>query len=153
MLKLMMHESDNFFAEQTLLMVGNEKIGIMDDNKTIDTLLKSDFLGIPQKPKWVDGSGLSRYNLMTPQDFVWILKLARPGTAVPNCESSMYKASSGFVKYLANCRSPEGFVAFHLSLSMIGIIASLVNGIPRRDTCTQLPLKVEAAPVALKVVI
>ncbi len=73
MLKQMMHESDNFFAEQTLLMVGNEKIGMMDDNKTIDTLLKSDFLGIPQKPKWVDGSGLSRYNLMTPQDFVWIL--------------------------------------------------------------------------------
>ena len=73
MLKIMMHESDNFFAEQTLLMVGNEKIGIMDDNKTIDTLLKSEFLGLPQKPKWVDGSGLSRYNLFTPQDFVWVL--------------------------------------------------------------------------------
>ena len=73
MLKIMMHESDNFFAEQTLLMVGNEKIGIMDDNKTIDTLLKAEFLGLPQKPKWVDGSGLSRYNLFTPQDFVWVL--------------------------------------------------------------------------------
>ena len=73
LLKIMMHRSDNFFAEQTLLMVGNEKIGVMDDSKIIDTLLKSDMMGMPQKPRWVDGSGLSRYNMMTPQDFIWVL--------------------------------------------------------------------------------
>ena len=73
LLKPMMHRSDNFFAEQTLLMVSNEKLGIMSDAKIIDTLLKTDFAGLPQKPKWVDGSGLSRYNLITPQDFVWVL--------------------------------------------------------------------------------
>jgi D-alanyl-D-alanine carboxypeptidase/D-alanyl-D-alanine-endopeptidase (penicillin-binding protein 4) len=73
MLKIMMHRSDNFYAEQSLLMIGNEKLGMMDDGKTIDTLLKTDLKLLPQKPKWVDGSGLSRYNLMTPQDFVWVL--------------------------------------------------------------------------------
>lgn len=73
LLKIMMHRSDNFFAEQTLLMVGNEKIGMMDDSKIIDTLLKSDMMGMPHKPRWVDGSGLSRYNMMTPQDFIWVL--------------------------------------------------------------------------------
>ncbi len=73
MLKPMMHRSDNFFAEQTLLMVSNEKLGIMNDAAIIDTLLKTDFKGIPQKPRWVDGSGLSRYNMFTPQSFVWIL--------------------------------------------------------------------------------
>lgn len=73
LLKPMMHRSDNFFAEQTLLMVSNEKLGIMNDAKIIDTLLKTDFKGLPQLPKWVDGSGLSRYNLITPQDFVWVL--------------------------------------------------------------------------------
>lgn len=73
LLKIMMHRSDNFFAEQTLLMVGNEKIGVMDDAKIIDTLLKSDMMGVPQKPRWVDGSGLSRYNMMTPEDFIWVL--------------------------------------------------------------------------------
>ena len=72
-----MHESDNFFAEQTLLMVANEKIGTMDDDKIITTILQNDFAGMPQKPKWVDGSGLSRYNLMTPQDFVWVLTLMK----------------------------------------------------------------------------
>lgn len=73
MLKPMMHRSDNFYAEQTLLMVSNEKLGEMNASKIIDTLLKTDLAGIPQKPRWVDGSGLSRYNLFTPEDFVWVL--------------------------------------------------------------------------------
>lgn len=71
--KPMMHRSDNFFAEQTLLMASNEKLGYMSDEKIIDTLLKLDLKEVPQKPKWVDGSGLSRYNLFTPQSFVYIL--------------------------------------------------------------------------------
>ncbi|MES2774127.1 MAG: D-alanyl-D-alanine carboxypeptidase [Bacteroidota bacterium] len=74
LLKPMMHRSDNFFAEQTLLMVSNEKLGYMNDRAIIDTLLKTDLKDLPQKPVWVDGSGLSRYNLFTPQDFVKILE-------------------------------------------------------------------------------
>jgi serine-type D-Ala-D-Ala carboxypeptidase/endopeptidase (penicillin-binding protein 4) len=73
LLKPMMHRSDNFFAEQSLLMVSNELLGVMNDSKIIDTLLKTDFKDLPQKPRWVDGSGLSRYNLFSPQDFVFIL--------------------------------------------------------------------------------
>ena len=68
-----MHNSDNFFAEQTLLMASNEHLGYMNDGAMIDTLLNNDLKDIPQKPKWVDGSGLSRYNLFTPQSFVYIL--------------------------------------------------------------------------------
>ncbi len=73
MLTPMMHNSDNFFAEQTLLMASNEHIGFMNDAAIIDTLLKKDLIDIPQKPSWVDGSGLSRYNLFTPQSFVYLL--------------------------------------------------------------------------------
>jgi serine-type D-Ala-D-Ala carboxypeptidase/endopeptidase (penicillin-binding protein 4) len=69
----MMSRSDNFFAEQTLLMVSNEFLGYMNDERIIDTLLKNDLIDLPQRPVWVDGSGLSRYNLFTPRDFVWIL--------------------------------------------------------------------------------
>lgn len=72
-LKPMMHRSDNFFAEQSLLMVSNEMLGMMNDARIIDTILKTDFKDLPQKPRWVDGSGLSRYNLFTPQDLVAIL--------------------------------------------------------------------------------
>jgi D-alanyl-D-alanine carboxypeptidase/D-alanyl-D-alanine-endopeptidase (penicillin-binding protein 4) len=75
--KPMMHRSDNFFAEQTLLMVSNEKLGYMSDEKIIDSLLKSDLKDVPQRPKWVDGSGLSRYNLFTPQSLVYILNKMR----------------------------------------------------------------------------
>ncbi len=71
--KPMMHRSDNFFAEQTLLMASNEHLGYMSDEKIIDTILQRDLKDIPQKPKWVDGSGLSRYNLFTPKSFVYIL--------------------------------------------------------------------------------
>ncbi len=71
--KPMMHRSDNFFAEQTLLMASNEHLGYMSDEKIIDTILNSDLKDVPQRPKWVDGSGLSRYNLFTPQSFVYIL--------------------------------------------------------------------------------
>lgn len=72
--KLMMHRSDNFFAEQTLLMVSNQKLQIMNSARIIDTLLKSDLAGLPQTPKWVDGSGLSRYNLFSPQSIVYLLQ-------------------------------------------------------------------------------
>ena len=71
--KPMMHRSDNFFAEQTLLMVSNEMLGEMSDEKIIDTLLKTIYKELPQRPHWVDGSGLSRYNQFTPQDFIWVL--------------------------------------------------------------------------------
>jgi D-alanyl-D-alanine carboxypeptidase/D-alanyl-D-alanine-endopeptidase (penicillin-binding protein 4) len=74
LLKIMMHRSDNFFAEQSLLMVSNERLGIMNDEKIIDTLLKTDYKDLPQLPQWVDGSGLSRYNLFSPKDFVTVLE-------------------------------------------------------------------------------
>ncbi len=70
----MMHNSDNFFAEQLLLMVSDAVLGRLNDAAIIDTLLATDLLNIPQRPRWVDGSGLSRYNLFTPQSFVYLLR-------------------------------------------------------------------------------
>jgi D-alanyl-D-alanine carboxypeptidase/D-alanyl-D-alanine-endopeptidase (penicillin-binding protein 4) len=108
LLKPMMHRSDNFFAEQSLLMVSNEKLGYMNDAKIIDTLLKTDFKDLPQKPRWVDGSGLSRYNLFTPQDLVAILNkmknefgMERIKTILPTggegTIGSYYKTESGYI--------------------------------------------------------
>jgi serine-type D-Ala-D-Ala carboxypeptidase/endopeptidase (penicillin-binding protein 4) len=104
----MMHNSDNFFAEQTLLMVSNEKLGYMNDEAIIDTLLNNDLKDIPQRPEWVDGSGLSRYNLFTPQDFIYILNkmknefgLDRMKTILPTggegTIKNYYKTDSGFI--------------------------------------------------------
>lgn len=74
LLKIMMSRSDNFFAEQVLLMGSQQLLGKIDDVAFIDTLLKTDFSQLPQKMRWADGSGLSRYNLNTPENYVSILK-------------------------------------------------------------------------------
>jgi serine-type D-Ala-D-Ala carboxypeptidase/endopeptidase (penicillin-binding protein 4) len=73
LLRPMMQNSDNFFAEQILLMVANERLGKMNDNLITDTLLDIELKDLPQRPRWADGSGLSRFNLFTPADFVSIL--------------------------------------------------------------------------------
>jgi D-alanyl-D-alanine carboxypeptidase/D-alanyl-D-alanine-endopeptidase (penicillin-binding protein 4) len=104
----MMHRSDNFFAEQSLLMASNELLGVMDDAKIIDTILKTDFKDLPQKPRWADGSGLSRYNLFTPQDFVVILTKMKNEFGIDRIKeifptggegtlSSYYKQDSTFI--------------------------------------------------------
>lgn len=72
-LQYMMHNSDNFFAEQLLLMVSNKQLGVMNDIRMFDTLLATDYKGFPQKPRWADACGLSRYNLFTPEDIVYVL--------------------------------------------------------------------------------
>jgi D-alanyl-D-alanine carboxypeptidase/D-alanyl-D-alanine-endopeptidase (penicillin-binding protein 4) len=73
LLRIMMHRSDNFYAEQTLLMAGRKRLNDMRTAPVIQAMLEQDYKGMPQQPRWVDGSGLSRYNLVTPQDFVWLL--------------------------------------------------------------------------------
>ncbi len=108
LLKPMMHRSDNFFAEQSLLMVSNEKLGVMNDAKIIDTLLKTDFKDLPQRPRWADGSGLSRYNLFTPLDFVSILNKMKNEFGMERIKvifptggegtiTSYYRADSSFI--------------------------------------------------------
>jgi D-alanyl-D-alanine carboxypeptidase/D-alanyl-D-alanine-endopeptidase (penicillin-binding protein 4) len=140
LLKPMMHRSDNFFAEQSLLMVSNERLGIMNDEKIIDTLLKTDFKDLPQKPRWVDGSGLSRYNLFTPQDFIAILnkmknefgmeriKVILP-TGGEGTISNYYKTDSGFI--YAKTGSLSGVIAFsgflYTKKNKLLIFSTLIN--------------------------
>lgn len=72
-LKPMMNRSDNFMAEQLLLMTSNQLTGQLRERLAIDSIFKTVFADLPDAPRWVDGSGLSRYNLFTPRDFVTIL--------------------------------------------------------------------------------
>ena len=140
LLKPMMHRSDNFFAEQSLLMVSNERLGVMNDEKIIDTLLKTDFKDLPQKPRWVDGSGLSRYNLFTPQDFVTILKKMKDAFGMERIKvifptggegtiSSYYKVDSNFI--FAKTGTLSGVVALsgflYTKKGKLVIFSTLVN--------------------------
>ncbi len=94
----MMHNSDNFFAEQTLLMVSNEKLGYMSDEQIIDTLLKTDFKDLPTKPRWVDGSGLSRYNLFSPKDFVFVLEKLKNEFGIERMKRILTTGGQGTLK-------------------------------------------------------
>jgi serine-type D-Ala-D-Ala carboxypeptidase/endopeptidase (penicillin-binding protein 4) len=66
----LMQDSDNFIAEQLLLMCADVLSDTLQPEITIkyakDNLLKD----LQDVPKWVDGSGLSRYNLFTPRSIV-----------------------------------------------------------------------------------
>ncbi|MBQ4914737.1 D-alanyl-D-alanine carboxypeptidase [Maribacter sp. MMG018] len=69
----LMHESDNFIAEQLLILSSGMLTDTLNSKNARNYILKNDLKGLPQEPRWVDGSGLSRYNLFTPQSMVYVL--------------------------------------------------------------------------------
>lgn len=115
-----MHFSDNFFAEQTLLMASNEHLGIMSDARMIDTLLKSDLKDLPQMPNWVDGSGLSRYNGFSPQDFVWLLNKMKNEFGLPRMKSILPTGGSGT---LGNYYKQDSGYIYAKTGSLSGVVA------------------------------
>ncbi|MBD2769466.1 D-alanyl-D-alanine carboxypeptidase [Hymenobacter sp. BT664] len=71
----MLRVSDNFLAEQLLLMCST-KIGNHDSLSTgrVIRYVRKNFLpGLPDPVFWVDGSGLSRLNLITPRTLTALL--------------------------------------------------------------------------------
>lgn len=95
LLKIMMHRSDNFYAEQVLLMAANERIGRMNDCDFIDTLLSTSLKDLPQRPSWVDGSGLSRYNLFTPESFITLLGKMKQEFGIERLKGILATGNSG----------------------------------------------------------
>jgi serine-type D-Ala-D-Ala carboxypeptidase/endopeptidase (penicillin-binding protein 4) len=71
--KQMLTVSDNFIAEQLILQVGKATKNSYNTDDAINYSLKNYLPNIPHKPRWVDGSGLSRYNLFTPESTVHLL--------------------------------------------------------------------------------
>lgn len=72
--KRFMIVSDNFIAEQLMLMVSEQEFGEMNTAKGIRFALDEYFGDLPQQPNWRDGSGLTKYNLVTPHSLVVLLK-------------------------------------------------------------------------------
>jgi D-alanyl-D-alanine carboxypeptidase/D-alanyl-D-alanine-endopeptidase (penicillin-binding protein 4) len=73
-LKKMMWQSDNFLAEQILLQVNYQRTGNLVDQNGSTALATAFFPFWREKIRWVDGSGLSRYNLMSPLSIVQALE-------------------------------------------------------------------------------
>ena len=71
--KRMMQESDNFLAEQLLLLASSTLSDTLNTGTAIAYMLENHLKELKQQPRWVDGSGLSRYNLFSPEAIVYVL--------------------------------------------------------------------------------
>lgn len=69
-LKVMMVDSDNHIAEQLLLQCASMVSDTLNSEIAIRYAIKNLFSDSPDKLQWVDGSGLSRFNLFTPRTIV-----------------------------------------------------------------------------------
>ncbi len=68
--KQMLQQSDNMLAEQVLVLCASQFDSLntlMTTKPTIDSIKTKLMNDLPDEPIWVDGSGLSRYNLVTPR--------------------------------------------------------------------------------------
>ncbi len=72
--KRMLQESDNFIAEQLLILSAQKNSGSPKADNIINYMQKNYLKDLPDKAYWVDGSGLSRYNLVTPRSMVKLLE-------------------------------------------------------------------------------
>ncbi|MFN0291511.1 D-alanyl-D-alanine carboxypeptidase [Pedobacter helvus] len=71
----LMLPSDNFVAEQLLLTYA-DKLGLEMSTPKVIVAIKEKYLTeLPDQPKWIDGSGLSRGNLFTPRSLIKLLDL------------------------------------------------------------------------------
>ncbi|MGC4022543.1 MAG: D-alanyl-D-alanine carboxypeptidase [Cyclobacteriaceae bacterium] len=124
--KVMMQDSDNFIAEQLLLQCASVVSDTLKPEIAIRYSLKNFIADLPDKPQWVDGSGLSRYNLFTPRSVseLWekiyenvskerLFKILAVGGQSGTIKNS-YKASSPYIfgktGSLSNNHSLSGFL-------------------------------------------
>jgi D-alanyl-D-alanine carboxypeptidase/D-alanyl-D-alanine-endopeptidase (penicillin-binding protein 4) len=69
----MLQPSDNFIAEQLLLVCSSVKFNVLNTDSVINYSKKNFLNDLPDEPQWADGSGLSRFNLFTPRSIVALL--------------------------------------------------------------------------------
>ena len=69
-----MQESDNFITEQLILLCSFWLSGELRSEIAIRYALDSLLDDLPDPPLWYDGSGLSRYNLITPRSLAELLR-------------------------------------------------------------------------------
>jgi serine-type D-Ala-D-Ala carboxypeptidase/endopeptidase (penicillin-binding protein 4) len=124
--RVMMQDSDNFIAEQLLLQCAMVLSDSLRPEIAIEYAKKNFLQDLPDEPQWVDGSGLSRFNLFTPRSIVklWeklseevpqerLFKLVAIG-GKPGTLRNLYKSDVPFVfgktGSLSNNHCLSGFV-------------------------------------------
>ena len=70
----LLQDSDNGIAEALLAMISENRFGEMTIPKVLDSIQSGWKPWLPDTIEWVDGSGISRYNMTTPRTLIAILK-------------------------------------------------------------------------------
>ncbi len=135
-LKLMMYHSDNMLAEQMLLQSGEKYFRDEDisSGKVIRRLLENELAGLPHKAVWVDGSGLSRYNMFTPADLVFVVNKIREEFGEEAIR--MYFPSNGTTGTMQSFLAASSPFLYAKSGSMSGVYN--LAGILKTDSGRQL---------------
>ena len=69
----MMKISDNFLAEQLMLLVSDQLTNTLNISEAIAYSKENLLKDLPDEPQWVDGSGLSAQNMFTPRSIIALL--------------------------------------------------------------------------------
>ena len=118
--KRMLHVSDNQFAEQIFFMISAERGSTKSEPANELRRMADSVLRYPaSKAKWVDGSGLSRYNLFTPN--VLIDLLGRIYEQVPQVRLFALLPAAGQSGTLQSISIPGKPYVFAKSGSMSGV--------------------------------
>lgn len=120
LLKPMMYRSDNFFADQCLQMVSYQLLHEFNERKIIDSILKTALNDLPHPPSWADGSGLSRFNLFTPEDFVVLLQKMEKEFGMDRMKRILATGGTGTLKNYYNTDS--GFI-YAKTGTLSGVVA------------------------------
>lgn len=89
----MMKISDNFLAEQLLLLVSDQLENKLSTADAIAYAKENLLADLPDKPIWVDGSGLSSKNMFTPRSIIALLGKIR--TEIPLDKIKAYFPAGG----------------------------------------------------------
>ncbi|MFT6880657.1 MAG: D-alanyl-D-alanine carboxypeptidase/D-alanyl-D-alanine-endopeptidase (penicillin-binding protein 4) [Psychromonas sp.] len=115
----MLKYSDNMLAEQLLLLCSQQLSDTLKIAKAINYMLSHELSLLPQKPRWVDGSGLSRYNLFSPEDLVFLLEKVR--RTLGQAETFAFLPSNGHEGTLGQFNEKEETFIYAKSGSMSGV--------------------------------
>ncbi|MCL6218421.1 D-alanyl-D-alanine carboxypeptidase/D-alanyl-D-alanine-endopeptidase [Zunongwangia pacifica] len=107
--KKMLQDSDNFIAEQLLLVSAGKISDTLKTNIAINYAQKNLLSDLPDNINWYDGSGLTRYNLFTPRSVVKLIskitneigkdrfKALLPASGESGTLKNSYKASKPYI--------------------------------------------------------
>ncbi|MEM9259398.1 MAG: D-alanyl-D-alanine carboxypeptidase, partial [Bacteroidota bacterium] len=125
----LLQDSDNFLAEQLLLQAAAQRYGLPDTRRLTEFVKDSILppLGI-ENIRWVDGSGLSRYNLITPRHLSRILQILKAEVGIDRLLSLLPAGGeSGTLKERFNNKQEAYIWAKTGSLSGVACVSGFIK--------------------------